>query len=70
MPTVTSTGAVGMVPGAIFFCKSSGGMPSRMQSWMMYCRRLISSSGMVASVCSSVLLAWAKSSFVTVLPAR
>ena len=37
-----------------------------MQSWLLNCRRLIRNSGMVARVCSSVLVAWATSSFVTV----
>ena len=37
-----------------------------MHSWLLVCRRLISSSGMLAWVCSSVLRAWATSSSVIV----
>ena len=58
MPTATSDGAVGIGAGPSLACNSSGGMPSRMHNWLTVCRRLISNSGIWASVCSKVLRAW------------
>ena len=70
MPAATSTGAVGMPavprPGS----KSSGGMPSKIDSWLLACRSWIFSCGTWDSVCDRLLWAWSTSSSVIAPPLK
>ena len=64
MPTTTRGAAVGIGWLPNICSMSRGGIPMRMQSWLVACRRAANSGGMVASVCDRFDSPWVTSSLV------